>query len=323
MDSLLGIKYVVGNSDNQFLGDIMKIKSLPANNWVTPRMYQSLWLKQGNFKVYHNSTVLPLALIVNGTGIRHGYHYNPTNNPFDLQNEIFQSLMKTNSKMFNQVQSPVVNRSANSITISYVPKFTGQGYIYIPFDINRLNSTNIKILVNNSVIATAFGSDLYGENGIISLGNQTVGQKVNIQITGINISEMYYLNPFIAIENEKLLQNFSSSNKYLIREENIRVRGNKINVDTQALKKPKNMLLTIPFDKGWVARDDGKQTKIFKSLGALSEIHLSTGEHRVVLSYHVPGITIALGITIIGLILSILTVVFERKNITLNKLFNW
>lgn len=75
---------------------------------------------------------------------------------------------------------------------------------------------------------------------------------------------------------------------------------------------PKLLCLTIPYEKGWSAYVDGKETEIIKTNYMYSGILLDKGKHEIELIYHTPGLRIGL---IVSLICSIILIGFCLKDI--------
>ena len=80
------------------------------------------------------------------------------------------------------------------------------------------------------------------------------------------------------------------------------------------------MLLTIPYDPGWIAEIDGKDTEIVRLIdGAfMGLIFPSDGEHTVELKYECPGLKIGLIVSLLGII-ALLAVGFEKQIKSFNK----
>lgn len=74
---------------------------------------------------------------------------------------------------------------------------------------------------------------------------------------------------------------------------------------------PKLLCLTIPYEKGWSAYIDGKETEIIKTNYMYSGIVLDAGKHELELRYRTPGLRIGL---IVSLICGIILVGLSVKN---------
>ena len=81
-----------------------------------------------------------------------------------------------------------------------------------------------------------------------------------------------------------------------------------INTDKEGI-----LLLTIPFDNGWTAYLDGKQSTIYPANTMFSCIEVEEGVHSIELLYHTPGLRIGIIITCIGIVLLIISLILDGK----------
>jgi uncharacterized membrane protein YfhO len=79
------------------------------------------------------------------------------------------------------------------------------------------------------------------------------------------------------------------------------------------LNEEKMLLLTIPYDSGWSAYDNGKKIPIVKSNFMWSGLVLKKGDHQIYLKYETPGLKIGIIISIIGWSVFIILVWREKK----------
>jgi len=66
------------------------------------------------------------------------------------------------------------------------------------------------------------------------------------------------------------------------------------------------LLVSVPYDKGWQAFDNGKQVKINKVVGNLMAINLKQGHHDISFKYVVPGLKIGWIVSILSFILFVI-----------------
>ena len=87
----------------------------------------------------------------------------------------------------------------------------------------------------------------------------------------------------------------------------------KISVEKQEL-----LYLSIPFEPGWKALDNGKEAEILKVNDDFSSILLEKGSHEILLSYETPGLKIGRTVTKIalGIVLLTLLILFIRARIS-------
>ncbi len=64
--------------------------------------------------------------------------------------------------------------------------------------------------------------------------------------------------------------------------------------------KDRMLCVTIPYSKGWSAKVDGQNAKIYKANGMFMGIFMTSGEHKVELNYMTPGLKIGVVISLAG-----------------------
>lgn len=61
------------------------------------------------------------------------------------------------------------------------------------------------------------------------------------------------------------------------------------------------MLIPLAYHKGYEVRINGKKAQVNEALGGFMSVTLVSGENRVELIYHTPGLRLGLGIGVLGL----------------------
>lgn len=92
----------------------------------------------------------------------------------------------------------------------------------------------------------------------------------------------------------------------------------KIGTDTVSgtinLKDDKILVLSIPFDGGWTAYVDGKEQELLRANIMYCGLELPAGDHTIELVYHTPGLKLGFFITLAGMALFVLIIIyFERR----------
>lgn len=98
----------------------------------------------------------------------------------------------------------------------------------------------------------------------------------------------------------------------------LKLDTNKISGKTTQ-KKDSLMFFSIPYSKGWKAYVDGKAQPVFKTNKMYMSINVKKGSHSIDLTYCTPGLKIGLLFSIIGFIIFLVILHFEKKGDTDNE----
>ena len=74
-------------------------------------------------------------------------------------------------------------------------------------------------------------------------------------------------------------------------------------------------MLSIPYQKGWTAYVDGKETKLEKTNLMYMGLPLKAGKHSIRLHYEQPGLKVSFMLTGIGIILFLFALMVRRWRI--------
>ena len=94
--------------------------------------------------------------------------------------------------------------------------------------------------------------------------------------------------------------------------ENVQVTGNQVGGNIVA-DQDGTLLLTIPYDKGWIVTVDGKETDTYAVGDALTGIHLTAGGHVIEMRYTPPGYYYGALVCIEAVLLFAMSVTLENK----------
>lgn len=100
--------------------------------------------------------------------------------------------------------------------------------------------------------------------------------------------------------------------------ENIEINSNTITGNI-SLDKDKLLVLSIPYQKGWTAYVDGKETDIKKANLMYSGLFLEPGDHDIRLEFRRPGITASLCLSAAGIVIFIIALIIRRRRIKMKK----
>lgn len=293
-DSIFNIKYLLKNSES----DYFKL----VNNY------------NNEIYLYENEHNLPLGFMVNSDLKELELEQLQ---PFINQNEIIKSMSGLNKDVFlknNEVVEKIQNlelkqnnntyiyNKANgsldaSLSYNVTVNHTGGLYAYISSEYNR----KIDVLLNGESIIDTSDQNAYRYN-VLYLGQFQKGDNLEFKIrlleSQIKFNEVmfYTLNLNSFEEHINILQ---ANNALNIESQNGDYLKANVNVDNT------NQLLytSIPLDKGWTVKVDGKVQQPIEILDSLIGIELEEGTHTIEFSYTPRGLYFGGFISLISLVL--------------------
>lgn len=227
----------------------------------------------------------------------------------DLPNQNLYIYFKDlNAKQFN----PIVkyNKYFNSLpkneqkTIAPLYKF------FMPSDASKLYFTcgsTSKILMIYRKNESMYSGR---KNYIVNLGNYPDARKemtIRFEQPGVysfDDLEFYTEDTKQYTESiDKLKQNYL---------EDVKITPNCIkgNID---LDRKKMLVYTLPYSKGWTAKVNDKNVKLNKVNYMCNGILLNKGKYNITLKYFTPGLKIGILLSLIGFVLLVVVIIFERK----------
>ena len=281
MDSLLGIRYVLGmEGDERRFG------------------YEEI-IRVNGMIVYKNTNALPLMYTA-GAGL-HSYSPPGEDNPFEAQNSLFTALTGIDEPVY--IPIPGVAVSGESLVRDY-------GQNWYAAEKGRLDVT-ITPEVSGNVLVD-FGEAFWEHTppyingvrigrpqddfllGVIDLGYFEAGETILFSLDVFQPDAVF--RPLVyrmdADGFEHGITRLREGSAY-----SLEVDGTRVYAEVSA-KSDAWLMTSIPYDPGWNARVDGREVDIVKFADAFIVLPLSAGEHTVEFSFIpaglVPGIVITL-----------------------------
>ncbi|MFD1317215.1 YfhO family protein [Loigolactobacillus zhaoyuanensis] len=339
VDSLFGVRYVVHNGSES-------MKSMLYGSAAEPNIYngtgsqlggynlnysspysEKIYSKNG-YDIYKNKYALGLVNLVDKGALSANTIKRDTSaDPFKYLNQVFDQVLATETPIYN-AESVATIETTKSGQHDYQVRVanSGQLYFYLPTsnntqtEIDGLQVLSSELFVNGKKLSKI---NMQQQNGITYLGKFNAGQIVNLSIrTNNNVAnDINTLKPIVYREDSKKVATALAS-----------VKKNKVThlkVSTKQISfaikkgqdKHKIVMLSLPYDQGWQAFENGRQIKIHKALDGLMAITPTTKENsQIILKYTPVGLKLGLGVTGISLIgLGVYTcfieVGFKRKKI--------
>lgn len=299
-NSLFDIKYLILQNKNDYYN-----------------LIDTKELENSNLYVYENNYNLPLGFMVNSELkdlelVKY--------EPFINQNNILSTMANNNTKVFKineisntylynlelrdkndkiKIYDKVIGNMESTITYSVDIKNTGELYAYMSSKYNN----KIDILVNGKSIIDISDQNDYRYN-ILDLGYYKRGDKLEFEVVLLESQIKFNDIMFYTLDLTKFKDQIEKLNEYEV----LNITDYKIDHIKGNVNVTDNKLLytSIPYDKGWNIKVDGKDIQPVKIFDSLIGIELSAGTHEIEFKYVPRGLYVGAGVSAISLLLVII-----------------
>lgn len=295
MDSILGLKYYYAKDklEDSYYKQIDTIYTKKYN------YVEKMWKGKEIF-LYENPYALSLGIMVNNNYDKI-YKNSNFDNAFEYQNALFKSLTGNNKDILHKYDRVYLGNNQYKFKIDNNSKYLYINYIY-PISINWTSYESIYI--NNEYIQTGVSDDI----GIIKIPNKYENQEINLKIGYDNYSYNNTEVDSLYIYSLDFNQ-FKKDIEYLRKYEVKDIKAYKNKVEANVNVDDNNILfLSIPYDKGWKVKVDGKDTKYFNIGHGFMGIKLSKGKHYIEMKYVSSNFYKGLIISIVSIIILVIYV---------------
>lgn len=301
-DSLLSIKYILSNTNQQF-------------NYYTDNGYSD------NIKILKNPYALPLMFKASSsvTNVQDAY------NIFELQNDLFTYMTNCKDVLtpINDIQVDMKNltKTSNGKNVNYTKNdeaeeayieytFTAINNedIYAHFPTEPISDSTVEVYVNSVKLREHLNSKHLTYYDILNLGSFKKHETVKLRLV-LTENETNFENNFIYSLN---LENFEQAYSYLANDPmDIEiVNQNHIKASVKNVQPNQLVFTSIPYDKGWSVYVDGEKVQPSVVLDTLMAIPTGSGDHEIEMKYTPPGLNIGLLVSIISVAVFIIAVFY-------------
>ncbi|HOQ14462.1 MAG TPA: YfhO family protein, partial [Bacillota bacterium] len=287
LDTLLGLKYIIAEEDDS----VSSLYEL-AYEYDPGEAYANLY-------AYKNPYALPIAYGVSEDLL--SYNMESDDSPFDRMNQIISKMLGSTEKIEVFVPINIESTDTQYVNISYTtghriytrndsevigkvyftikaPK-TGNIYCYFPSDYLR----ECDLYLNNTKIGTYFGNETYR---VVDLGTFEAGEELNISLRLVDNDKLYLMteSTYFYYIDETVFETYMP--QLSVSGYNIEKYTEDSFYGTIDVKEGDELIFTsIPYDKGWVVKVDGKEVETFEALDAVMVFRASAGKHTISMEY--------------------------------------
>ena len=178
-------------------------------------------------------------------------------------------------------------------------------YMYLPSKYER----TVNVWLNREVfLGTYFEGD---NNSIMKIGEFKQGEMVTIGLT-LTRDDLYFREAqFLYCDHEAITTDLSALKAKNTETVVERVSPTELKISVNA-QKDDMLFTTVPVEKGWTVKLDGKEIEYVEVLDALIGVELTPGEHIIEMSFTTAGYPMAIIITVSGVVIFAAMIVVYR-----------
>lgn len=297
MDSLLGVKRIYTPKDYSTI--YKKIDEYQCST------LNGIFYELGKTKcgIYDNKNALNFGYMINYDEKKYLKKINSKKtNVFENQNSLLNNMLNKDEKYFKSYKIKPIKID----TYKYKLNDENTMYLYM-YVYSEEKDFNTSVYINDKKVTDLTYNDL----GIQKIKNEWKNQEITLtfdvegDVKIFTAPLLYYLDQE-TLEND--LKTLKENEFKLKKVSNTYING------TIDVKDDKKVLFTsIPYDKGWTVKVDGKKVKVQKLYNTFLGVKLKEGKHKVEFEYSTPGLKLGTSISIISIVLMILYLKHEKE----------
>ncbi len=277
-DSLLGIKYIIGEADQE------------------PMEFIADYPGEREALIYKNEFALDFGTICLGEAEKFEWE----DDPFKNAEKILNELLGEENNYYRSLSSVMTEEDEVSWEISV----DQSGPVYAYFNNGHADAD---VYVNGKLKQPYFGR--FYKN-VMYLGSYEKGDKIKLQLKDTYDKDYDYKLIAVSLDEtltkEKLQQAKENSFDPQI------IKGGYVKGSYQSSDDSK-MILQVPYDEGWTVYINGKEAEYKKAFNGLMQIEVSAGENEIEMKYFPSGFAVGLACTVFGIGLFFVCRIVEYK----------
>lgn len=238
----------------------------------------------------------------------------PAGSRMEIQRQLAQALFPQSENLFFLCQTETPLPDSASIPAGvYSWKVEVDEPVFLYFDCASAPSNLLKEAVNESCQVWVNGQLLQEtyptqrENGILFLGSFSQ-ETVEIRIRVIKPISPESFEVFGIRTN--VMENLCET------AQGAQLQGSGSHFSLNCtLSEDKTLFVPLSWDRGWQAFVNGEKVTLYRTAGGYLSLSLPSGENQVELIYSPPGWKLGMGISLLGLLLAILFLLFWKKRL--------
>ncbi len=297
-DCFLGVKYLLSQWD------------------AIGKPYERISVKYPYYE-FENPYVLPL-----GFGITKDIdNVNMANrNLFEIQNEIADSFKSKNNQILSQadvveINTVNLNKKGNVYTkidtekeafLEYKIKVDNENLLYIYFTAPYVQDADI--YVNETYKGDYF--TIYDWD-IDEIGDFKIGDEVRVQVK-TNLNTITIDDAYFYYEDKEAIAKWYQQSE-IVKWSPEKISSSHLKGTVQMTDAYDYLMITLPYEKDWIVKVDGRKVETFEVLDALMAIKLDSGKHVIEMWYVPVGLYIGIPVTLIAIFAILVVYVYDKK----------
>ena len=279
-----------GYGDTPLLDSLFDVKYILTDRNV-PEFYSPKNSTDSGKSSYVNKYCVPVMYSSNVTNINLDID---CDNPFTAQNNLLNSIAGTDEQYFKDI-----NYDEQSVDKGFSYTFTADDNEPVYMYMRTPSLSWADIYVNGEWVGNYFSTETTCN---LYLGTFDKGEQVVIECVtdyDVDVSAAY----IDKLNTEKL-----SNTLNVLKNGGIEIKkyGGRNLSGTIDVKKDQTVVTSIPYEKGWTIKVDGKKVEADKFAGAFISMKLSEGKHSIDMSYISPGFKEGMLICIVAVIICLI-----------------
>lgn len=312
-DSLLGFKYFIVDWEDTGAGIVPKNKL-----HVFDDLYKDIYNNGYVLHVYENPYALPIAFYADKALESTVF----TDNVFENQNLLLNNILGTSGveyfkkaeiqRTLNNLEeldaidqmryAPIEYNASSSIDYAVKSEISGQLYMYLPTNYHRKSTVNF----NGTSISDYFADD---EHVALALGNVEAGTE-NYASVILGESDLFMIDAYFYVLDEAA---FSSAVEQIKANSSVVEKKNDAKLKmTVSCAGDGYIYTSIPYQKGWTVKVDGKRTEPVCIGNSLLAIPVTKGEHKVTMKFVPDGFKVGLLLSLVGIAAVLFAFVYPK-----------
>lgn len=297
MDSLLGVKRIYTPKDYSTI--YKKIDEYQCST------LNGIFYELGKTKcgIYDNKNALNFGYMINYDEKKYLKKINSKKtNVFENQNSLLNNMLNKDEKYFKSYKIKPIKID----TYKYKLNDENTMYLYM-YVYSEEKDFNTSVYINDKKVTDLTYNDL----GIQKIKNEWKNQEITLTFD-VEGDVKIFTAPLLYYLDQETLENDLKTlkeNEFKLK----KVSNTYINGTIDVKDDNKVLFTSIPYDKGWTVKVDGKKVKAQKLYNTFLGVKLKEGKHKVEFEYSTPGLKLGTSISIISIVLMILYLKHEKE----------